>query len=252
MLTRIFVPWIALAAILGAALGGSFVWSFSYPPHAPAQEQHSPTEEKGAGNHPTNKAEEAIAEYTWWLTAFTGGLVLATIGLGIATVGLYLTGEKQVGLARDQFNATHRPELTVRHVRWAENHTAIAFTVANRGRNTCTIVESAFSYTTSEINNAVRTEGRNRLGEVVLSTGEFQDFVIRFNTAEEAFDAAFFVERVAAAALSDRLINEGFFAGAIVYRDESGIRRRLVFTRRWVRVGGAFHPTGSPDSEYTD
>jgi hypothetical protein len=62
------------------------------------------------------KTDEALARYTWWLTFFTGILAFATIGLGISTLGLYLAGERQLKLARNEFVSTHRPKLIIRQL----------------------------------------------------------------------------------------------------------------------------------------
>src|SRR5947209_2772591 len=77
-----------------------------------ATEEHSPsryTEEE------KKQTDEALARYTGWLTFFTGILAFATIGLGVATLGMYLISKRQIGLARDEFNSTHRPKIRIKH-----------------------------------------------------------------------------------------------------------------------------------------
>jgi hypothetical protein len=99
--------WPLFAAIMGFALGGSFVWSLQVP-NAAVRQQHAATENQRTGENAQQegqKTEEALARYTWWLTFFTGLLAVATIGLGIATVFLYLTGEKQIAVAEKAANA---------------------------------------------------------------------------------------------------------------------------------------------------
>jgi hypothetical protein len=94
--------WPIFALVMGFAIGGSVFWGL-YGPNTTIEQadtaakkqpaKHSATEEK-------EKADEALARYTFWLTLFTGVLAFATICLGVATVGLYLTGEKQAMIAK--------------------------------------------------------------------------------------------------------------------------------------------------------
>jgi len=87
---------------MGFAIGGSAFWGL-YGPNTTIEQADTAYEQKAT--HPGAKSkkeetDEALARYTLWLMVFTGVLALATIGLGAATVGLYLTGEKQVRVAR--------------------------------------------------------------------------------------------------------------------------------------------------------
>jgi len=80
--------WISLALFVGAAVGACGL--YAYLTHV----QHL------AIPHTKETTDGALAEYTLWLTIFTGALAFATVGLGAATLGLYLTGEKQVEITR--------------------------------------------------------------------------------------------------------------------------------------------------------
>lgn len=109
MLKHIVILWIAFAAVMGFAVGGSLVWSLQTALHAPIDHNTSDKEESGADGHAEKeKAEAALARYTWWLTVFTAILALATIGLGVATLGLYLTGETQIELTRKSADAAEK------------------------------------------------------------------------------------------------------------------------------------------------
>ncbi|TAJ37061.1 MAG: hypothetical protein EPO55_19900 [Reyranella sp.] len=249
MLIRFFVPWIALAAILGFAVGGSYVWTSLEPRHAPSHEQHAANKEKGANPEPINEAEHAIAAYTFWLMLFTGILAVATIGLGVATYGLYATGEKQIGLTRDQFLATHRPELIVREVGWnmvdmdggsVVDDSSVVLIVANRGRNPCTIVESALELRSGAPRAFLVPAGENVIGRAVFAPGQFEGFRYRITSAEEGLT-------VGARGMSDC-----YLRGTIIYEDGAGVRRRYVFTRVCRRGSDDFGGTGDPSHEYTD
>jgi hypothetical protein len=57
------------------------------------------------------------------VATFTAVLAMSTIGLWLATNKLWRAGERQfgftqqsIGLARDEFNATHRPKIRVKHL----------------------------------------------------------------------------------------------------------------------------------------
>ncbi len=107
MLTRIAILWVLFALVAGFALGGSFVSAFLIPQ---AQQQGNANTEKPNTNRQSPEerretTEEAIAYYNKWLMFFTAILAVATVGLGLATVGLYLTGEKQIAVAKESADA---------------------------------------------------------------------------------------------------------------------------------------------------
>ena len=64
-------------------------------------------EHRSQENSAEASANERIADYTWWVEVFTGVLGVTTIGLLVASIF-------QQRLARDEFNATHRPRVQVR------------------------------------------------------------------------------------------------------------------------------------------
>lgn len=103
MLNRLLIGWIVYAGIMGFALGGSFVSAYLMPP--PQHQTDADSDENASEQKSKEKTDEALARYTWWLTAFTGGLVLVTGALCIATIGLYITGEKQIEVALKAANA---------------------------------------------------------------------------------------------------------------------------------------------------
>lgn len=111
MLTRAAILWAVFTAVMGFALGGSFVWSLQFP-YTMIEQERANSKKSGAQDHAIHegeKAEEALARYTWWLTLFTGILAIATVGMGAATLGLYFAGERQIKLTREIFVANQRP-----------------------------------------------------------------------------------------------------------------------------------------------
>ena len=264
MKLQIVIVWIALAAILGFTLGGSFVWSFSYSPHSPLQNQHAATKEKLPDAHAASKAEEAIAEYTWWLTAFTGGLVIATIGLGFATVGLYFTGEKQIGLARNQFIAANRPRITVRFVQGPLTYTdsgrvEAAVTIANTGPSDATVFAIGCDIGIRRGNRwASSIDGIPKpIPPIVLRSGQRHtiDVVARESEGDEDDNFDFMWGFMQAASESRRTNPSDLtvaVVGEIVYCDGIGIERHTGFLRIYDSEDDSWRPDKDPGNEHED
>jgi hypothetical protein len=132
---------ILLALFIGFAVGASGL--YAYLIHV----QHM------AIPHPKETTDDALAEYTLWLTIFTGALAFSTVGLGAATVGLYLTGEKQVDITRRALVGDQRAwivtslEIGPRGLRIAKGYMEldVRLRVSNIGRSpaiaACTKIE---------------------------------------------------------------------------------------------------------------
>jgi hypothetical protein len=137
--------WFALFVCLVLAFGTQ-VWKASQNSYSEIYYQN-PVKKKHSTDHKSiperQKSEEALVNYTWWLTFFTSVLAFATIGLGIATIGLYLTGEKQIELSRKSLVATLRPKIGVRRVRKVTDLSAdpfkVQFTIINTGSTNANI-----------------------------------------------------------------------------------------------------------------
>jgi hypothetical protein len=189
------------------------------------------------------------------VSAIAAGVIAAfTVKLTRATSGQLEKLGESIALARDEFNATHRPELMVREVVWIPRGggmRAIEFTVVNRGRNSCKIVESAFELTSGDLGGrAVRPEGKNEIGPATFVPGQFLPFIHELSE-DEVFEDGF-IEPMVDAAFQAGSISQCFFRGTIIYEDGVKIRRRYVFTRVCNTGMGSFVPTRRPDDEYTD
>jgi hypothetical protein len=175
---------------------------------------------------------------------------VATVALVIATVGLLILAVAQVRQGRAEFNATHRPQISVREVMWAmqemdggeiSTDDSIMFILSNCGRNSCTIVESAFQLTSGAMHGrTIRTRRHNHLGPVTLAVGEFRVLNYEIVSEEEAFTAG------------ARTLGACYFRGTIVYEDPAKVRRRFVFNRMCEKGSDRFVPTGDPEDEFTD
>jgi hypothetical protein len=84
---------------------------------------HATNNAKTEADHITKPetTDDRLAQYTLWLAIFTGVLSVSTIGLWFVTWrgGIRQSADMQatIALARDEFNATHRPKLIVRRCR---------------------------------------------------------------------------------------------------------------------------------------
>lgn len=253
-------------ALVGVAFWGSYIGyrASDYPTQAKADQHAQGIDYPSAVWHWL--AHDAAGFFTAGLCVVTGLLAWFTYALYRTTSQLATETREAsaaalrastiaTNLARDEFNATHRPELVAREVRWTGGNNAIAFTLANRGRNTCTIVESAFEVTSGKLSTAIRTDGGNPIGSLTLAAGEFRDLSHTIFNAEDAFTAGYHgpsAEELVAGASSGGLLSECLFSGTIIYEDSAGIRRRYVFRRVNEKGSLRFLRTNNPEEEYTD
>lgn len=91
--------------VLGFFVGASFYWGVYGTNIRQAAgstiEQTMEKIDKAEADARKEKADEALARYTYWLTVLTGVVGAATVGLVIATALVYITGEKQLGVIGD-------------------------------------------------------------------------------------------------------------------------------------------------------
>ena len=145
----------------------SFFGKHYLPPKNTANDRHKlnqPIVNKNSGEHALrgspapscgNSIDRAIADYTKWLAIFTMFLVLATIGL-------FVSGERNVGVARRSAEAAQSSadavmqsgsaqlwmdEVTVHGIRTQPSKMKLTFTVRNFGNSPdgCTIGRHTFS-----------------------------------------------------------------------------------------------------------
>ena len=124
----------ALSLFIAMATPAAAVFPRTYP-EAHAQQTKCG---KGEPEKESGQAGDKIIQYTFWLTGFTGALVLVGIGQA-GFLGL------QIMLARNEFDATHRPKLIVRRVsadclKVGELPQA-QFIIANVGGSAATLLE---------------------------------------------------------------------------------------------------------------
>ena len=175
-----------------------------------------------------------------WLAALTGAIALFTAVLAWSTRKLWKAGEKQIALAREEFNAAHRPELIVREavieiVGDSEPRDVVAFVLANRGSGPCTVVESRFNYSITPPGGlALPTLGKNELGSLKFAVGEFRRCELVVPTDKL------------------KMFDDHYFGGTIIYSDSANIRRRYVFARMCKKGSEIYLRTRNSEDEYTD
>lgn len=233
MLIRIFVPWVVLAGLLGFVLGGSYVWAFLDFRHTPAHQQDAEPKEKTSeakAAEEKEKTDRLLAEYTFWLMLFTGVLAVATVGLGIATYGLYATGEKQIRLIREGFNATHRPRIGIRsvHTLTRDKEGFLAFVYVNRGIGIAKITQIGCAVILGEF---IRTAPAFEIKDIPgmeLASGDSTIYeYIPHNAAEFSFGRGFETNADPTA-----IPFTAFFVGLVTYEDSEGRRRETGFCRK--------------------
>lgn len=176
------------------------------------------------------------------IAAFTATLYWSSVRQGDLT-------QQIIKLARDEFAAAHPPEFVVREVRltWVDEadnaKPVIAFTLINRGRSAGTVVESVLRRGDDWVDMPL-SEGRNDIGSLRLIAGQYR-FV---NVPLLGDGGAVLVEATDMGVFENQI-----FGGVVVYEDDDGVRRRMVFKRLCVRDSGrGFLATGLPGDEYTD
>jgi hypothetical protein len=111
--------WIAVAAIaIGVLVWGSQSISIPTTPvaykeclQAAQQTKQDKNACKLSETIGSRTLTDPVAYYTFWLTLFTGALAV----VGIAQWGLV---GQQIQLGRQEFIATHRPRVKIRHIYW--------------------------------------------------------------------------------------------------------------------------------------
>lgn len=248
-------------ALVGVAFWASYVGyrSSEYLTYAQAQQHAQGVDYLSTIWHWL--AHDAAGFFTAALCIITGILAWVTYGLFVATATLardtreasaeaLIASTAATNLARKEFLATHRPELAVREVTWEmvdmdggelPNDMAITFSVVNRGRSPCTIVESVAGLRSNAPDGrALPTAKGNLLGRIALAPGEFHHFKYAIETEIEGF------------VVGGRRMLDCYFRGTIIYEDEAHIRRCHVFARVCSRGADRFTATDNPEDEYTD
>jgi len=233
---------------------------------------------------PTQDDAKRLTDLTGDLAHYTKDLFIATVVLALVTAGLLILGmfqlkdnkrsitaaenaakaaAAQVKLGRDEFSATFRPRLKVRHV--SLGTPGIPFTsspgigdkivgslvVVNGGSTKATVIDSRYL-----IFFSVAREGLPMLSPM----DDSWDALIQAGTVLESGESCSF--EINGTVRSDRQTSGTFIRitpdayavyvmGQIQYRDESGNERFMGFCRRWLGES-TFESVSYSDYEYGD
>lgn len=267
MTLRLTVMWIALAAILGFALGGTVVdWSLERPPY---QKQHATHDSQQADNAVGSDRSAFFAIGAWagdnaaaigalsalGVLLFTIVLAVSTILLWDATRGLQRSGERQ-------FLAANRPRITVRFVQgpltYAESgRVGAAVTIANIGPSAAIISAIGCDIGIRRGNRwASNIDGIPKpISPIVLRSGQRHTIEVgaRGGDGDDDFYFAWGFMRAASegprASPPDQAVA---VAGEIVYQDGMGIERHTGFLRTYDSESDRWVLDKDPGNEHED
>jgi hypothetical protein len=240
-----FVLAILVASLFWIAV---LVWATSYSPTDPEKEACYQAAAKSGHSTEECKSfwEKATSDP---IAMFTFVLASSTIGLWGATIGLYLAGEKQFRLARDEFVSTHRPKLIVRQFQLdaPKPDTAIRlrFSVLNVGNTEGTV---RFIVAEAALWNGKYWEAPGidpivkPFGPRTIRNGERISVAIesRFKITDAQIKAVEMNALIICA------------VGEFTYTDRLGTERRIGFRRNYDVSTDMFVASQNTDQEYQD
>jgi hypothetical protein len=251
-----FVRIGVLAAALGACLG-LLLWvgASGPPPLRPSVVQpqdHAQPADKDKQGHDKGESGKSLWERTTAdpIALFTFGIFVFTAALAFSTIGLWIATARTATLSRDEFNATHRPQIIVHsfeHATIADRPRRIGVELkyVNAGATQATIVEIG--------STIIPTSGSPRPGislsihplkDKRLSAGEWAIWAIDSDIAENA------------AIVENMRQERGFQAaqimciGYIRYEDTNGRPRQTGFCRQYDANSRSWLRVENSDYEY--
>ena len=148
-------------------------------------------------NHPATPPDNSGWWFNFWLVIFTGGLVVVGAAQCYLIFGTLRAAQNSIDLARDDFNATHRPWISVTYVAisvglsWAERNAVLGLNVfcKNTGNSPAIRVSLAatiFPFLTNDdipeemakLQERHRTSTRRPIIERTLFPGAQDDLII--------------------------------------------------------------------------
>jgi hypothetical protein len=204
--------------------------------------------------------DERLADYTWWLTILTGGIVGTGIlqcvvllrtddsvrrSIGIAERQMLISGaqtdilEKQKEISRQEFLITHRPRIHIRSVGFAvpggwKPKVKMAISCVNIGNSKTVITQFAYQMVRIQGPVPVREDDR-------ITTADFPDGVSLSAGEPAGLKTIEF----------DHGGNTDWdFYGLVVHRDEAGVERISGFWARFEEATGTWRRPVDPDFNY--
>jgi hypothetical protein len=229
-------------------------------------------------NSVASKPENESGWYThpdWWVAGFTGALFVSTTGLWIFTWLLWRStnravreGGEALALARDEFNASHRPQIVVHSVRLVppdirlpvHQRTSVPvakFAIVNAGVGSCDITGAAVylayvrpaekPYLPEMPPNDIISPRHLEVGATdnSITVVGVQSDEARF---QEGYRTTTFGPGIDNAVEPDHWL---YLSGWIVYADTAGNTRTTYFRRMYCHRTERFIQTCDPDDEAT-
>lgn len=198
--------------------------------------------------------EDPVTLYTLWLAIFTAVLSLSTIGLWVVTwrgsIRQSQDMKATIELARDEFNATYRPEIIAYSFEPSSEgisaeKIAVQVSYLNRGRAAGKIVEISATITLRQL--PLQTE--IRLNSIPVPKGAINISKRgRFLIDSNILDVPQIVHERKGIHPSDPRV---FCIGRIVYEDGSGRRRETGFCRLYNGVTRHWEAVENSEYEYS-
>lgn len=175
--------------------------------------------------------------------AHSGGITaLASILIAAFTATLWITNGRQLRLARDEFNATHRPRIIVHtfEVAYEDHSVGAQFKVVNKGVSPATILTiSDKIFATRALRQGVFLD-TSTFANKILASGEPMDWGCKGD------NLAFETEAVKMSKAPGDL--KIWCIGKIIYADGEGRKRETGFCRSYDASGKRW--VQEPESEY--
>jgi hypothetical protein len=243
-------------------MGGKMTGALSRvdPAHAGNEGGGNPAAYQTAIEHHPSHEPFWVATFDDPVATFTFVLAIVTLCLLGANLLLWLSTRGALKLARDEFNATHRPKIVLRQAVPIDDDDgpALLYTLVNIGDAPATIDESwvLAEFYCRPTPRALRAAGHDDLGKTVFASGEARDFSLPIGEPVMALIMGLNIEAEHRQALGPIVNLDAFgdlyFAGAINYLDAAGNKRTSVFRRYWDRQRRGFFRSENPDQEYAD
>jgi hypothetical protein len=222
-----------------------------------ADTKEGPTSEQSA-----KKPDPEQIKITDWIMA--GSAAASTFFaavLALFTWRLIVVGRDQHRVAREEFNATHRPRIVLRDLALAPptaTRDAVAeFFISNNQEGVATILSCSFSM--NEIKRGQKIpefRGEQRHYGIVgrsLISGERirveHTSHINWSAYQNAVNEAHYNSLYGEGVLDDGTI---VFEGQVTYADKAGVNRRSSFYRKFDFNRRTFGPGDDPEREYAD
>jgi len=226
--------------------------------------QNSASGEKAGGKRPpspTEKgapktADDRIADYTLWVMAFTAGLVF--VG-GLQGFLIW----RQIRLARDEFNATHRPRLSIRNIDvksagidvliWGDIRSPAPndifsgqFYVANRGDASARITDAYLCFWTSRQGLPMSRPYEGEDGNLGITSIWIEPGA----SVPILFSTPFIASDISDNTFVDARRQTIFAMGWVEYIDQAGHIRRSAFCRPYDSSKRRFMRSEESDPDY--